>query len=111
MGGGLVALPVGTPHFDIPFRFVGGSPAVVEQDTSEDITNCVEAILRTPQGFRVYDNRAEFGIEDPTFELQPVDIELMKNTVVAQEPRADVVFSENTSLVDSLVANIKVEVS
>lgn len=106
-----MALPVRTPHFDIPFRFVGGSAAVVEQDTSEDIINCVEAILRTPMGYRVYDNTVEFGIDDPTFELQPVDIELMKNTVLSQEPRADVVFTEETSALDTLIENIKVEVS
>lgn len=83
----------------------------MEQDTIEDITNCVEAILRTPYGYRVYDNTVEFGIDDPTFELQPVDVELMKNTVISQEPRAELVVTTETNKFDSLVANIKAEVS
>jgi len=43
-----------SPHFDLPFRFLKSGGAVVsEQDSFDDVANCVEAICRTPQGFRV----------------------------------------------------------
>lgn len=44
---------------------MAGSPAVVEQDTVEEITQCVEAVLKTQVGQRI--EVPEFGLDDPTF--------------------------------------------
>lgn len=98
------------PHFDLPFRFNNGVAVVVEQDSYEDISNCVEAIVRTPVGFRVYDDRYDFGIQPPEFEDQPVDILSMQELVLAQEPRAVVIISEETNMLDTLMEKIKVEI-
>lgn len=106
-----MAVPVVVPHFNLPFSFVGGSVPVVEQDTLDDVANCVEAIIRTPYGFRVYDNTPDFGIFDPVFEVQPVDTELIRTTVMSQESRADLVLSERTDFYDNLIERIRVEVS
>jgi hypothetical protein len=40
------------PHFDLPFRYGRGREVVVQQDTVEDIRNCVEAGVRTLRGTR-----------------------------------------------------------
>ncbi len=40
------------PHFSLPFRLQGASFAVSEQDTIDEIADCVELILRTEQGQR-----------------------------------------------------------
>lgn len=110
MGGGLVAFPVRVPHFDLPFRFIGGSASVVEQDSEEDIANCVETIIRTPYGYRVQDYTPDFGILQPTFEIQPVDTELIKSTILVQEPRADILITEHSDRLDRMIDNITAEI-
>jgi phage baseplate assembly protein W len=54
-----------TPHFSLPFRLSGTSFAVSEQDSAEEIADCVEAILRTPEGSRI--DVPGFGRPDGTF--------------------------------------------
>jgi hypothetical protein len=99
------------PHFDLPFRFSSGSVAVVEQDTSDDVANCVEAILRTSYGFRTQDNTPDFGINDPLFENIPVNIESIKSTILSQEPRAEIVITEDMDRLDNMIENITVGIS
>lgn len=107
VGGELVA--VLTPHFDIPFRFLRGSAVVVEQDSAEDIENCAETILRTPEGFRVQDGMVDFGISPPEFENQPIDIEAIKDAIVDQEPRVSVLITTEMDKIDNLIAHVFVE--
>ena len=40
------------PHFSMPFRLEGASFAANEQDTAEEVADCVELTLRTVQGER-----------------------------------------------------------
>lgn len=54
-----------TPHLGLPFRLSGSSFAVTEQDSSEEVSDCVEAVLRTPQGSRI--DVPAFGRPDDTF--------------------------------------------
>jgi hypothetical protein len=54
-----------TPHFGLPFRLAGTSFAVTEQDTPEEIGDCVESVLRTPEGSRI--DVPAFGHPDDTF--------------------------------------------
>jgi phage baseplate assembly protein W len=100
------------PHFDIPFRFVpnvNASAAVVEQNSFEDIANCVEVIVRTPVGFR--NDAPEFGF--PQLELleQPVVTKDVVELVQAQEPRASILITEQPDAIDILIDRITVEVS
>lgn len=55
-----------TPHFKTPFQIVDGKVAEVEQDSQEEIEQCVVAILRTPVGTRI--ENPELGIPDEAFE-------------------------------------------
>lgn len=97
------------PHFDLPFRFVGNTVATAEQDTLEDITNCVEAVLRTPQGARV--DAVGFGRPDPTFELQPIPLQPLIQVLLDQEPRASVLMTQSPDQFSSIVANVVAQVS
>jgi phage baseplate assembly protein W len=106
MGGSLVAIL--NPHFDLPFRFSGKSVAVVEQDSYEDIANCVESILRTPQGYR--DDEPDFGNPLDAFETIPVNTDIIADAIAVQEPRATVLLNEYPDALDSLVDNIRVEI-
>lgn len=96
------------PHFDLPFRMepdATGRPraVVVEQDSEREITNCVEAILRTPAGWR--DDLPEFGVTDPEFATtSPVDG--FSAAVEQFEPRAAVAFTDTVDTVDAAVRRI-----
>lgn len=62
---------MGVPHFSVPFRVDGtGRFVTVEQDTPEEIAQCVAVIIGTPEGSRVEVPdfgcpRAEFVGPDP----------------------------------------------
>lgn len=93
------------PHFDLPFRLDGlGHAKVVDQDTIEDVTNCVAAILHTFKGQR--DEVPSFGIDDPTFELQPLDLGAIVDAVIQQEPRAAMMMTQHPDQFNQLVAEI-----
>jgi hypothetical protein len=40
------------PHFSVPFRLEGSHFAVNEQDSTDDVADCVEMTLRTVEGER-----------------------------------------------------------
>lgn len=100
------------PHFDLPFRFTpsgGGGSAVVEQNSFEDIANCVEAIIRTPLGYR--DDAPQFGFPDLTLIEQPIISKDVVELVQSQEPRATVLIGEQVDFIDVLIDRLTVEVS
>jgi phage baseplate assembly protein W len=97
------------PHFDIPLRYNGATPAVVDQDTVEDIINCVEVAIRTTQGQRI--EIPDFGIPDLTFSQQPVPVQEIFDTILKYEPRATILIDQNPSVINQMIAEIKVRVS
>jgi len=97
------------PHFDLPFRFTGPHPAVVEQDLEDDVGNCVEVIFRTRVGERV--ELPDFGVDDWVFEVQPLSLDGVMQQLAAQEPRAVVSFEQEPDAFDHLIAKVRVLVS
>ncbi len=97
------------PHFDIPFRLQVAGAAVVEQDTYEEIANCVEVIIRTPYGFR--DDTPDFGFPSLELRTQPLLTSEVREVVDQQEPRAAVLMYEMPDFYDVLIDKITVEVS
>lgn len=95
------------PHFDLPFRMSGTSFATVEQDSSADVANCVEAIIRTPNGFR--DDTPDFGMDDNTFATLPLNLEKLTAQIENQEPRAAIALTQNPNLIDSLITRLVVD--
>jgi phage baseplate assembly protein W len=83
------------PHLAFPLRLDGGSFAVVEQDTVEDVRQCVHVLLRTPLGIRPL--APEVGVDDPTF-TEGVDGDALAAQLEEQEPRA--VVTVTTSPID-----------
>jgi phage baseplate assembly protein W len=97
------------PHFDIPFRFTSsGGVALVEQNTFDDIANCVEVIVRTPLGFR--DDAPEFGFPDLALLQQPIITKDLVDLVQAQEPRSVVLISERPDFFDNLIDRVTIQV-
>lgn len=96
------------PHFSLPFRFVNGAAAVVEQDTAEEVATCVEAIIRCPIGFR--DELPEFGAVSPVFRQAPVPVEELRQAVAEWEPRANADITEYGDAVDEAIRTVRIAV-
>jgi phage baseplate assembly protein W len=99
------------PHFDIPFRFEFDSTghvhaAVNEQDSIEDVTACVEAIIRTPIGYR--EEMLDFGIRDQTFAEGMINTEEILVALQQWEPRAEILIEEDASMLDKFIAIARV---
>src|SRR5215472_1043587 len=80
-----------------------------EQDSFEDISDCVEAIIRTPLGFR--SDVLTFGFPQVELTTQPVLNAAIAELVAEQETRAQIVLSEKPDAFDPLIDRIRVEVS
>lgn len=76
------------PQLKFPFQVVGGQVATVEQNSIEDIKQCVLACLSTPQGSRESD--PEYGIRPGLFTKQTpnIDMTAILAAVEEAEPRA-----------------------
>lgn len=99
-------MAVSTPHLATPFRLVGGRVAVVEQDSIEEITQCVVACLSTKLGSLV--DLPEFGIPNELFKQLPdVDVDAVMAAVEDCEPRAAVL---GAATFEDLIARVSVEV-
>jgi len=100
---------IDTPHFSYPFRFANPQAAVTEQDSLDEIADCVLVTLLCPQGYRV--ELPEFGLPDPTFQSPFVDTDVMRRTVEFWEPRALTAFSSQPDELDALIAHVQTTVS
>jgi hypothetical protein len=80
----------------------------VEQDSFDDVANCVETIIRTPYGFR--QDNITFGF--PSLELltQPVTSEAIRQIIAGQETRASLIMDEQPDTFDPLIDRVTVEV-
>lgn len=91
---------VQVPHLAYPFHFGrDGSAAVLEQDSIDEITQCVEVFLRTEEGQRV--ELPDYGIPGFVF-VDEIDTEFLTTMVEEWEPRARVLFEEGYDRTDEL---------
>jgi hypothetical protein len=98
-----------TPHFDLPFKMGKSGTVVQEQDSIDDIANCVVAILITHFAWR--DEAPTFGTVDLAMRKMPIGSDEIMTLIGTQEPRAILVVEEHPDQVDSLVARINIGVS
>ena len=98
-----------TPHFDIPFTFINGTACVVEQDSYADLSNCAEAIIRTPQGLRLQDDRGDFGIAQLEFSLNPIDPDIIRDQVVGQDQRVTILTDEESDQFNQHIEYLRME--
>jgi phage baseplate assembly protein W len=100
---------VQNPHFSIPFRFGGinGGAYMNEQDSGDDIVDCIKAIIAWPIGVR--DDLPDFGIPDLPFQ-DTFDnvIDQVRNAVIQWEDRAAIDAEGEFSLTDEMLWNIMV---
>jgi len=81
-----------TPHFSLPFQFASGVGHALcqDQDTDEEITNCVRMILLFPIGSR--EDLPSFGCPELLFRQLTNEASLgrLHTAVVNWEPRVDI---------------------
>ena len=80
---------VRNPHFQLPMRFGGinGGAYMNEQDSGEDIVDCVKAIIAFPVETR--EDMPEFGIPDLLFQnYSPLVVAQVRAAIEQWEARA-----------------------
>lgn len=97
-----------TPHFAYPFRYVNGSAVVNEQDSTDDIADCVFAICATNPGDRI--ELPDFGITDPTFQQEPIGTAVLQQQIEEWEHRAQILISAAPDQYDLSVTNAQIGV-
>jgi phage baseplate assembly protein W len=81
---------VSVPHLAIPFGLdEDGAAQVVEQDTVEEVAQCVQVLLATVEGQRQF--VPTYGIPDPAF--VGLDEMTAEQAIADWEPRASVSIS------------------
>jgi len=73
------------PKFKVPLELSGSSFAVIEQDSTREVEQCIEAIVRTPIGD--YLDNPELGVPDFAFRSDGSD-DLLLDAISDWEPRA-----------------------
>jgi len=95
------------PKLRVPLAMGQHGLEAVEQGTADEVAACVYAIVATTVGSRV--ELPAFGVEDPTFEQLPLNLQTAILSAVARwEPRATVTSVQE---VEELVDNIVLEVA
>ena len=92
------------PHFSLPLRIIDGRAQVNEQDSFDDIRDCVEAVVRCPLGYRP--EAPTFGVRDQTFVEGAPDARVVEEAGARWEPRA--LTDAEAAVVDAVVARITV---
>lgn len=105
-------MAVDVPHFSLPFRFEADNmgnlhASVNEQDSPEDIADCVQGILSCPLGFRL--ELPDFGVRDQTFSSPGASIDDIQAAIALYEPRADVLIEEDPSQLGFLIDKMQVK--
>jgi len=94
-----------TPQLKVPFQMSGSKMATIEQDSDDDVVQCVAATIRTRPGTRPDDPL--MGIPDFAFSENGADLSVIRATLAKYEPRATVMTEQE--LVD-LIATVTVGV-
>ena len=75
------------PHLAIPLRVENNQFAINEQDSEQEAKACVWVIVSTEKDSRP--EQPEFGINDPTFETMPININGILEAIARWEPRVE----------------------
>jgi phage baseplate assembly protein W len=95
------------PHFALPLRYLGGKPIVNEQDSWDDVYDCVQAIARYPRGFR--EDLPDFGISSLELTVPGSSAVPIQEELEQWEPRIALHSDAFTDL-NTLIEHIIVEV-
>jgi phage baseplate assembly protein W len=96
------------PHLAIPFRVTAsGSAAVVDQDSFEEIAQCVGVLMSTTAGERI--ELPDYGIPNPVFQAESeVDTAELAMAIQKWEPRATALV--HSTVIDETLRHLLVEI-
>lgn len=94
------------PHFRFPFALAGDGKGlrVNEQDSQEDVEDCVEVVLSTVIGER--QELPTYGLPDQAFRENGADMQVIDIVIDQWEPRADVTLSAEE--IEDLTQHVKI---
>lgn len=94
------------PRLRVPLEMGATGFRVVEQDGLDDVAQCVYAVMATERGSRI--EEPDFGITDPTFEMNGMDEGEALLQIGTWEPRAGVTIGQDiVDLADSVVVEVR----
>jgi phage baseplate assembly protein W len=94
------------PHFKVPFNFGGlnGGAFVNDQDSFEDLHDCMLAIVAFPVGSR--QELPEFGSPDMSFNRDPGVVPTQLKTAISQwEPRPNATVDGQQIITDDMIVS------
>ena len=92
----------------LPLRLAGNRLAAVEQDSPEEIAQCVEVVCRYPRGLRP--ELPDFGSPDLAFREVPVGTDELAAAIERWEPRANALLEEDPDLFAQAISVLGVSV-
>lgn len=98
---------VTVPKLKVPLEVVGGRFSVVEQDSDEEVLQCVDAIMRTDVGSRV--DEPEFGRPDLAFQRGWNLTDMLRDSVETWEPRASTAMTDD--VIDEAIRRVNIQVT
>jgi len=97
------------PHIKLPMSVFGGRFRAVEQDTTDEIMQCVKAVISTVVGQR--EELPEFGLpSDITFSMKDVNPSVIETALNEWEGRAQATLEIVPQDQDTLLEVIRVQV-
>lgn len=97
------------PHFLFPFKLNGNAFAVIEQDTQQEVQQCVVILLLTPTGSRLVS--PDYGTPEILYSQLPVNIPAILAKLSDWEPRASVALAQTLNTVNAMISYIRVNVT
>jgi phage baseplate assembly protein W len=98
-----------SPHFSLPLRFNRNTFVVSEQDSEEEILDCIELILRYTHGDRP--EKPTFGLPDQTFASPNPNEDLIRASLAEWEERVGTEIGHTIlDKLNPLIQSISVEV-
>jgi phage baseplate assembly protein W len=95
-------------HFAFPFRFVGGRPLTVSQDSDAEIEQGVRVLLLSQLGERV--EAPGFGVEDQTFKRQLDEVEV-RLAASEWDERVEIAIKETPDAANAMIRDLLVQVA
>lgn len=100
------------PHIAFPPRLTGTRLLTYEQDSPEEIKQCVLNLLRTPRGWSDEDDLQEMGLAGQKFRRGGPDLVEISAQIDKYEPRAEAtVINDRPELLNDALAEIGVRLT
>lgn len=100
------------PHLKWPLQLTGTRFKTFEEDSPEEVQQCVINLLRTPVGFSDEEELVDMGLTQQEFKRGGPDLGEIEHQVMRFEPRTDPTLTDDrTDLLDDAFREIGVRLA